>query len=70
MEDEGFVDDEFIDETAREHVALHGINCLPLLRERARIAEAAGDYLLAETWREIVDAAEQMLGAGFIGDIG
>jgi hypothetical protein len=73
MEDEGFVDDEFIDETAREYVALHGANCLELLRERARFAEAAGDFLLAETWREIVDAAEAMLDAGsigFSGDIG
>jgi hypothetical protein len=70
MEDEGFVDDEFIEETARTYVALHGFNCLDLLRERARLAEAAGDYLLAETWRQIVDAAEEMLGAGFIGDVG
>ena len=70
MEDEGFVDDEFIAATARQYVALHGFNCLPVLRERARIAEAAGDYLLAETWRQIVDAADEMLGAGFIGDVG
>lgn len=70
MEDEGFVDDEFIEATAREYVALHGVNCVPLLRERARIAEAAGDYLVAQTWREIVDAAEEMLGAGFTGEIG
>ncbi len=66
MEDEGFVDDEFIEETAREYVALHGLNCLELLRERIRIAEAAGDFFLSQTWRQIVDAAEEMLGAGFI----
>lgn len=70
MEDEGFVDDEFIDETARAYVARHGTNCVALLRERARIAEAAGDYLLAQTWREIVAAAEEMLAAGFTGDVG
>ena len=68
MEDEGFVDDEFIDETAREYVALHGVNAVAVLQERARIAEAAGDFLLAQTWRGIVAAAEEMLGAGFIGD--
>ena len=61
MEDEGFVDDDFIDDTAREFVGRYGVASLVLLRERAAIAEAAGDYLLAETWREIVEAAEQML---------
>ena len=61
MEDEGFVDDEFIEETAREFVALHGEGALPLLRDRAVIAAATGDYLLAQTWREIRDAAEDML---------
>jgi hypothetical protein len=70
MEDEGFVDDDFIEETAREYIALHSFNAVALLRERARLAEAAGDFLLAETWREIVDAAEEMLGAGFMGEIG
>jgi hypothetical protein len=33
-----------------------------MLRERARIAEAAGDYLLAQSWREMAEAAEAMLG--------
>ena len=61
MEDEGFVDDEFIEATAREFVALHGVNALTLLGERADIAAAAGDYLLAQTWREIVDAAERLM---------
>ena len=61
MEDEGFVDDEFIDETARSFVALHAGNSIALLRERARLAEKAGDYLLAETWRQIVAAAEAMV---------
>ena len=69
MEDEGFVDDDFIEETAREYVALHGRNCLDLLRERARLAELAGDFMVAQTWHEIVAAAQEMLGAGFIGDI-
>ena len=68
MEDEGFVDDDFIDDTARRYVALHGAACLNLLRERARIAAAAGDYLVAQTWQEIVAAARDMLGAEFVGD--
>jgi hypothetical protein len=61
MEDEGFVDDDFIDETAREFVGRYGFASLEMLRERAAIAEAAGDYLLAQTWGEIIEAAEQIL---------
>jgi len=61
MEDEGFVDDEFIEETAREFVGRYGVNALAVLRERAGIAEAAGDYLLVQTWRQIVEAAQRML---------
>jgi hypothetical protein len=61
MEDEGFVDDEFIDDTAREFVGRYGFASLALLRERAATAEAAGDDLLAQTWREIVEAAERLL---------
>jgi hypothetical protein len=62
MEDEGFVDDEFIEEVAREYVARYGPSGVAMLRERARIAEAAGDYLLAQSWREMAAAAEAMLG--------
>jgi hypothetical protein len=61
MEDEGFVDDDFIDDTARAFVGRFGFASIAVLRERAAIAEAAGDYLLAQTWREIVEAAEHML---------
>jgi hypothetical protein len=61
MEDEGFVDDDFIDDIAREFVGRYGFASLAMLRERAAIAETAGDYLLAQTWREIVEAAEQLL---------
>lgn len=61
MEDEGFVDDEFIADIARRHIALYGLNGIAVLRERARIAEAAQDFLLAQTWREIVALAERMV---------
>lgn len=66
MEDEGFVDDEFIEETARDYVGRYGGNAPVLLRERAAIAEASGDYLLTQTWQRIIEAAEDMLGAGFL----
>lgn len=49
MEDEGFVDDDFIDDTARAFVGRYGFASLTVLCERAAIAEAAGDYLLAQT---------------------
>jgi hypothetical protein len=61
MEDEGFVGDDFIDDTAREFVGRYGVASLAVLRERAAIAEAAGDYLSAQTWWEIVAAARRML---------
>ena len=46
MEDEGFVDDEFIDDMAREYLGRYGARGVVMLRERARIAEAAGDFIL------------------------
>jgi hypothetical protein len=60
MEDEGFVDDRFIEETAWEYVSLHGKACLSVLRRLAEAAERAGDPLSAQTWRAIGDAAERI----------
>ncbi|HVC56120.1 MAG TPA: hypothetical protein VND95_09195 [Stellaceae bacterium] len=62
MEDEGFVDDDFIEETAREYAGRYGLDAILVLRERAAIAEVAGDYLLVQTWREIVEAAKRIMG--------
>jgi hypothetical protein len=61
MEDEGFVDDDFIQDTAREFFARYGLSSIPLLRERAELAEATGDYLSAQTWRAILEAAEHLV---------
>jgi len=61
MEDEGFVDDEFIEEVAREYVARYGPSGVTMLRERAKFAEATGDYLLAQSWREMAEAAERLM---------
>jgi hypothetical protein len=61
MEDEGFVDDDFIEDTAREFFARYGQSSIPLLRERAEIAAAAGDYVSAQTWRAVLDTAEKLL---------
>jgi hypothetical protein len=61
MEDEGFVDDGFIEETAWEYVGLHGKECVPILRRLATAAEQTGDALSAQTWRAVAEAAERIL---------
>ena len=61
MEDEGFVGDDFIEYTAREYIARYGLSSVELLRQSVRTAEASGDYLLAETWREIAALVEAIL---------
>jgi hypothetical protein len=63
MEDEGCVDDEFIEEVAREYIGRYGASGVAMLRERACIAEATGDYLLAQSWREMAEAAEPCSGS-------
>ncbi|HTV89418.1 MAG TPA: hypothetical protein VME41_10420 [Stellaceae bacterium] len=60
MEDEGFVDDDFIEDAAREYIARWGIDAVPMLQERAAIAEAACDTLLAQAWRDMVAVAERV----------
>jgi hypothetical protein len=65
MEDEGFVDDDFIEETAWEYVGLHGDTCVLVLRKLADAAERAGDHVSAQTWRAIAEAAERMLATDY-----
>ncbi len=61
MEDEGFVDDDFIEDVAREYVVRYGLGCFALISERAKVAERAGDFLTAQTWQEIAATAERIL---------
>jgi len=61
MEDEGFVDDSFIQESAWDYVGLHGSACLPVLRQLVGVAEQAGDEVAAQTWRAIAEAAARIL---------
>ena len=61
MEDEGFVDDSFIEEAAWEYVSLHGRESVALLLRLAEATEHAGDALSAQTWRAIADATERIL---------
>ena len=65
MEDEGFVDDSFIEEAAWDHVGLHGSACVSVLRQLAEITDKAGDELSAQTWRAIAEAAERILGTEY-----
>jgi hypothetical protein len=67
MEDEGFVDDSFIEETAWEYVGLHGSASVAVLRQLAEAGARAGDELSAQTWRVIADAAERILALGWEG---
>jgi hypothetical protein len=64
MEDEGFVDDGFIEDTAWEYVGLHGDRCVRVLRQLAEAAEQSGDELSAQTWRAIAEAADRILAMG------
>jgi hypothetical protein len=62
MEDEGFVDDDFIEDTAREFVGRYGADAaVVMLRQRAAIAERAGARLLAQAWRDMAATAEQLI---------
>jgi hypothetical protein len=61
VEDEGFFDDDFIDETAREFMARFGDASVAMLQERGRVADAAGDFLAAQAWRDMAEVAERLL---------
>ena len=63
MEDEGFFDDDLIEDTAREFVARYGDASITMLRDRDRLAVAAGDALAAQAWRDMADAAGRLLDA-------
>jgi hypothetical protein len=53
MEDEGFVDDGFIEETAWEYVGLHGSACVSVLRRLAEATERSGDELTLRRTRQL-----------------
>jgi len=64
MEDEGFVDDDFIEETAWDYFSRHGAAGAALLRKLAKAAEAAGDEFAAQTWHAAADVAERIVNRG------
>ena len=61
MEDEGYVDDNFIEETAWEYASLHAKDAVPMLRQLAAAAERGGDIVGAQTWRAIAEVAKRIL---------
>jgi hypothetical protein len=61
MEDEGFVDDDFIAETAWEYIGQHGEASVAMLRSLAETTSRAGDEVSSQTWRAIAEAAARIL---------
>jgi len=64
MEDEGFVDDGFIEATAWEFFGRHGDQCVSMLQRLAEAADRAGDLTAAQTWRAIAEAAGRIVSRG------
>ena len=62
MEDEGFVDDDYIEELAWEYLVQHGPASLALLRKQVETMETAGDRLSAQTWRAIAERVAMIMG--------
>ena len=57
-------DDNDVEQVAREYVQYHGPNSPSILRDFAEMADAIGDVLSAEAWRDIADTAERILQSG------
>jgi hypothetical protein len=55
------MDEPRIERVAREMVEQHGRDAVPILRERAEVADSLNDMLAAETRRDIANAAERIL---------
>jgi hypothetical protein len=52
---------ESVEQVAREYVRRHGADSVPILRERADLADELADDASAKAWRDIADAAERIL---------
>ena len=63
MEDEGFVDDDFIEEMAWEYVAQHGRASIAVLRKQIETTETVGDRLSAQMWRAVAERVEAIVGS-------
>jgi hypothetical protein len=57
-------DDNEVEQVAREYVQRHGPDSPSILRDFSEAADAIGDMLSAEAWRDIADAAERILQSG------
>ncbi len=57
-------DDDDVEQVAREYLQRHGLDSPSILRDHAELADAIGDILSAEAWRDIADAAELILQSG------
>jgi hypothetical protein len=57
-------DDNEVEQVAREYVQRHGLGSPSILRDFAEAADAIGDILSADAWRDIADVAERILQSG------
>ena len=57
-------DGDDVEQVAHEYVQRHGLDSPSVLRDCAEMADAIGDILSAEAWRDIADAAERILQSG------
>jgi hypothetical protein len=53
-------DRTIVEQAAREVLDRHGREAVPILRERAEIADELDDEVAATAWRDIADAAAQI----------
>lgn len=56
------MDKLIVERAARDIVEQHGEDAVPILRERAEVADELRDPVAAKAWRDIADAAERILG--------
>ena len=59
-------DDDDVEQVAREYLQRHGLDSPSILRDYAEVADAIGDILSAEAWRDIADTAELILQSGTV----
>jgi len=52
---------KLVERVARELIGRHGSEALLIICEEAEIAAGIGDELSGTAWRDIADAAEQLL---------
>lgn len=63
MHEDARSDAAAVEQVAREMIRDFGSDATDVAYERAEVAEAIGDLLSAEAWRDIADAAKRLASA-------